>query len=65
MQYFGITKMRRNNINYYITSLIIPAILSGQIINNVYYYNKVNNRVIDLIVWSFILYIFIKLMDIV
>ena len=54
-------KMRRNNINYYITSLIIPAILSGQIINNVYYYNKVNNRVIDLIVWSFILYIFIKI----
>ena len=25
-------KMRRNNLNYYITSLIIPAILSGQII---------------------------------
>lgn len=53
-------KMRRNNINYYTTSVLVPLILAIQILFNIYIYNEINNRIVDAAVWSFIVYIFIK-----
>ena len=53
-------KMKRNNINYYTTSVLVPLILAIQILFNIYIYNKINNLFVDVAVWSYIVYIFIK-----
>ena len=37
-------KMRRNNINYYTSSVLVPLILAIQILFNIYIYNQINNR---------------------
>ena len=36
-------KMKKNNINYIVTSFVIPFILSLQIIYNMFFINKINN----------------------
>ena len=53
-------KMEKNIINYYVTSYIIPIILSLQIIYNIYVRNKINNIYVNLFIIISIIYIFIK-----
>lgn len=53
-------KMKKNNINYFITSFIIPVILSLQVLFNVYYRNNNTNIFIHIATIIGILYLFIK-----
>ena len=53
-------KMKRNNINYYATSIAVPSILVAQMIHNIYIRNKINNRFVDLWIAYAILYMFIR-----
>ena len=52
--------MKKNNINYVVTSLIIPILLSLQIIYNIYVRNNINNTYVNIIVFITILYMFIR-----
>lgn len=53
-------KMKKNKINYIVTSILIPIILSAQIIFNIYFRNKLNNFYVNLIVVFMIVYMFRK-----
>ena len=50
-------KMKKNNINYIITSFVIPFILSLQIIYNMFFINKINNPYIIILIVAYIIYI--------
>ena len=53
--------MRRNNINYYVTSFMIPFILSLQVYYNLFIYNNIKNiyaKVFFIIVTLYIFYRF-------
>ena len=63
--------MKQNNINYIVTSFVIPIILSLQIIYNIYYRTcccffsskytiRNNNTVMDIIVFQAIVYLFYR-----
>lgn len=54
------TGMKRNNLNFLTTSILIPLILSLQILYNVYVMNKNKNKIISLVTILFILYIFFR-----
>ena len=53
-------KMKKNNINYVVTSLIIPIILSLQIIYNIYVRNNINNTYVNIFIFIYILYLFVR-----
>ena len=53
-------KMKKNNINYVVTSLIIPMILSLQIIYNIYVRNNINNTYVNIFMFIYILYLFVR-----
>lgn len=53
-------KMKKNNINYIVTSYIIPLILSAQILYNVFVRNNNKNQFITILTFSSILYIFYR-----
>ena len=53
-------KMKKNNVNYVVTSLIIPIILSLQIIYNIYVRNNINNNYVNIIIFICIVYIFVR-----
>ena len=50
-------KMKKNNINYIVTSFVIPFILSLQIIYNMFFINKINNPYIIILIVAYIMYI--------
>ena len=50
-------KMKKNNINYIVTSFVIPFILSLQIIYNMFFINKINNPYIIILIVTYIMYI--------
>jgi len=50
-------KMKKNNINYIVTSFVIPFILSLQIIYNMFFINKINNPYIIILIVALIMYI--------
>ena len=52
--------MKKNIINYILSSLLIPGILSLQILFNVYYVNKNTNIILHVISILTILYMFKK-----
>ena len=52
--------MKKNNVNYVVTSLIIPIILSLQIIYNIYVINNINNTYVTIIIFISILYLFVR-----
>ena len=54
-------KMKKNNVNYIVTSIIIPLILSLQLIYKVYFVNKINNIYINIFIVLFVIYWFWKL----
>ena len=54
-------KMKKNLINYMVTSFLIPFILSLQILYNVYVVNNNNNRLLNVFVLLLICYIFIRM----
>ena len=54
-------KMKKNTINYVVTSFIIPFILSLQLIHNVYFVNKINNIYVNIFIGLFVIYWFWKL----
>lgn len=54
-------KMKKNKINYIVTSIIIPLILSLQLIYNVYFINKINNIYVNILIGLFVIYWFWKL----
>jgi len=54
-------KMKKNLINYIVTSFLIPFILSLQILYNVYVVNKENNRLFNVFILLSIFYIFIRM----
>jgi len=54
-------KMEKNSINYITTSVLIPLILSAQIVCNVYYMGGFNNRYLDIMVLGVIASIFYTL----
>ena len=53
-------KMKKDNINYIVTSYIIPLILSSQILYNVFEKNNNKNQFITILTFSSILYIFYR-----
>tara|TARA_B100000287_G_C20579778_1_gene759891 strand:- start:216 stop:776 length:561 start_codon:yes stop_codon:yes gene_type:complete len=53
-------KMKKNNINYIVTSFIIPLILSLQILYNVFIINNNKNPIITLFVICSIIYLFYR-----
>ena len=53
-------KMKKNNINYIVTSFIIPLILSLQILYNVFIINNNKNPLITLFVICSIIYLFYR-----
>ena len=54
-------KMEKNNVNYIVTSIIIPLILSLQLIYKAYFVNKINSIYLNLFIALFIVYWFWKL----
>ena len=56
-----LSDMKKNNLNYYTTSILIPFLLSLQIYWNLFVINKMDNYLAYfLIIWS-IIYLFIRL----
>lgn len=53
-------KMKKNIINYLVSSYLIPIILSLMIIYNIYVINKNKNILLSLFVFIVIIYIFIR-----
>ncbi len=53
-------KMKKNNVNYVVTSLIIPILLSLQIIYNIYVRNNINNTYLNIIIFIFVIYLFVR-----
>jgi hypothetical protein len=53
-------KMKKNIINYIVTSLFIPLILSAQILFNLYYRNKVKYLPLNILGIFGIIYIFFR-----
>lgn len=53
-------KMRRNNINYKVTSYLIPAVLAAQIIYNIYFRNNINNFYLNIVAAIAIGYLFMR-----
>ena len=54
-------KMKKNLINYIVTSFLIPFILSLQILYNVYVVNNENNQLLNVFILLSISYIFIRM----
>ena len=54
------TGMKKNNINYLTTSVLIPLILSLQVLYNVFIINKNKNKLISIFTVLYILYIFYR-----
>ena len=54
------TGIKRNRVNYLTTSVLIPLILSLQVLYNVYIKNKNKNKLITVFSILFILYIFYR-----
>ena len=52
--------MKKNSINYFVTSLLIPFILSLQVLYNLYIRNKLNYLIVDIGVVSLIVYMFMR-----
>ena len=52
--------MKKNSINYFVTSLLIPFILSLQVLYNLYIRNKLNYLIVDIGVILWIVYMFIR-----
>ena len=52
--------MKKNSINYFVTSFLIPFILSLQVLYNIYIRNKLNSPIVDLGVVLGIVYMFIR-----
>ena len=53
-------KMKKNNVNYFITSLVIPLILSAQIVFNVFIRNKEESTFIKIFSIATIAYLFFR-----
>ena len=53
-------KMKKNKLNFIVTSYFIPFVLSSQIIYNIYYKNSINNVYLNIITALFICYIFMR-----
>ncbi len=54
-------KMKKNNINYIVTSYLIPTILSLQVLYNVFIIQQNTNFYITILIIGMCLYIFYKL----
>lgn len=54
------SKMKKNKLNFIVTSVIIPSILSLQIFYNVFIINKGKNTILNCVALLFSLYWFIK-----
>ena len=54
------TEMKKDNINFWVTSFLIPFILSLQILYNVFIINKNFNILIMFFVFFYILYVFVR-----
>ena len=52
--------MKPNRINYLVTSYVIPIILSLQILFNNYIRHKNDNRLLDVLIIIYIIYLFLK-----
>ena len=53
-------KLKKNLINFIVTSFVIPTILSLQLLFNVYIVNNNTNKLINISVAFIIIYIFLK-----
>jgi len=54
------TKIKRNQINYIVTSYLIPLALAAQIIYNIYFVNKINNLYLNVVTVIAIGYMFLR-----
>ena len=54
------SEMKKNEINYYTTSIAIPSILVAQMVHNIYIRNKINNRFVDLWIAYAVICIYIR-----
>ena len=53
-------KMRRNNINYMVTSYLIPITLAAQFIYNIYFRNNIDNLYLNIFVAISVIYLFLR-----
>lgn len=53
--------LKKNNINFVVTSFLIPFILSLQVYYNMFIINKISNPIIKLLVFIFIIGIFLHM----
>jgi hypothetical protein len=53
-------KMKKNNINFVVTSYLVPFALAAQIVYNIYFRNNINNVYLNLITISAIIYLFLR-----
>jgi hypothetical protein len=53
-------KMRRNNINYVVTSYLIPTVLVAQIIYNIYFRNNIDNLYLNIFTAIYVIYLFLR-----
>jgi hypothetical protein len=52
--------MKKNRVNYYVTSIFVPLILSMQIIYNLYFRNRYNNIILNVVVAFVVVSMFMK-----
>ena len=55
--------MKKNKINYLTTSVLIPLILSLQVLYNVYVRNKNKNKYLSAITIILLVYLFLRFYD--
>ena len=53
-------KMKRNNINFFITSYLIPLVLSAQIVYNIFFRNRGDNLYLNILSIGLVGYIFLR-----
>lgn len=52
--------MKKNNVNYIVTSLFIPLILCTQVIYNLYFRNNIRNNYVNFFIIIGVIYTFIR-----
>ena len=53
-------KMKRNNINFFVTSYLIPITLAAQFIYNIYFKNNIDNLYLNIFTAISVIYLFLR-----
>jgi|TARA_B100001175_G_scaffold48750_1_gene38144 hypothetical protein len=53
-------KMKKNNINYFVTSIVVPLILSAMLFFNAFVFNKGKNMILNIVCFIGSIYLFYR-----